>query len=130
MTRAAAFRAAVLQAGCVMCAELSAADRHDLGPATRTLDAHHVIREQTMRRAGVRDDAAWDPRAGVPVCRYHHAQHHAWRERIPRRLLPTDTIDFLRGCGLGYYLDREYPNPQVEGQTDPEGGVEGREDAA
>lgn len=121
-----AFRDRVLaHGGCVMCAQLTIAQRRALPGDTTRLDAHHVVRAQVMKRHGLPPEVVYDPAAGLTVCRFHHATHHAWRHRIPRDVLPARTVDFLERVGLQVALDREYPNPQLEGETDPEGGVEG-----
>lgn len=125
-----AFRQQVLaQGGCVMCAQLTIAQRRALPADTTRLDAHHVVRVQVMKRHGLPPEVIYDPAAGIPVCRFHHATHHAWQHRIPRAVLPAATVDFLGRVGLAAELDREYPDPQLEGETDPEGGVEGHGEA-
>ncbi len=127
-----AFRERVLQdgTGCVMCRRLSVAEQRALPGDITRLDAHHVVRAQVMERHGLPPEVIYDPAAGVVVCRFHHAMHHAWRQRIPRDVLPAATVDFLRRAGLSAELDREYPNPQLDGETTPGGGVEGRGEAA
>lgn len=113
-----AFREGVLaHGGCVMCARLTVREQRALPGNTTRLDAHHVVRAQTMKRAGLPPEVVFDPAAGIPVCRFHHATHHAYRERIPRDVLPANTVNFLRAVGLKKDLDREYPNPQVEGEA-------------
>lgn len=125
------FREEVLaHGGCVMCARLTVREQRALHGDTTRLDAHHVVRAQVMKRHGLPPEVVFDPAAGIPVCRFHHATHHAYRERIPRDVLPANTVNFLRAVGLKKALDREYPNPQVERKSQPEGKVEGRREAA
>lgn len=113
-----------------MCARLTLTDRRALPGDTRTLQAHHVIRAQTMKRAGLPPEAVMHPAAGVALCAHHHAQHHAHADRVPREVLLAATVEFLVALGLRADLDREYPNPQVEPEAQPEGRVEGRREVA
>lgn len=73
------------------------------------LDAHHVIRVQTMKRHGLPAEVIYHPLAGIPACRTCHARHHAFVARIPRRLVPPGTVAFLASHGLGAAFDRDYP---------------------
>ncbi len=73
------------------------------------LDAHHVIRAQTMKRHGLPPETVYHPLAGIPACRTCHSRHHAWVARIPRALVPAASVRFLTDLGLEADLDREYP---------------------
>jgi hypothetical protein len=77
------------------------------------IQGHHVITKSRLKREGL-SDAVWDVRNGVPVCELHHAQHHAHRERLPRELLPAGVFEFAADYGLGWVLDREYPEQEQE----------------
>jgi len=73
------------------------------------MHAHHIVRAQTMKRHGLGPETIYHPLAGLPVCERCHAQHHAWAARIPRRLVPAESVTFLQACGLAVEFDREYP---------------------
>lgn len=93
-----AFRLAVTAPGaCVVCG------------ARGPLDAHHIVRAQTMRRHGLTLDEIYHPLAGIAVCRACHSRHHAFVARMPRGVVPPESVEFLVAVGLGAALDREYP---------------------
>lgn len=77
------------------------------------LDAHHVIRAQVMKRHGLPAETVYHPLAGIPLCRTCHARHHAFVARIPRHLIPAETVTFLEAVGLGVEFDRDYPTPRA-----------------
>lgn len=113
-----AWRAAVLAQGRARCAVCG---------STRAVQAHHVIRQQHLRRRsrelGVPAAVLLcDPRVGMPVCDSCHAAHHAAARRIPRALVPVATVEFVLEVGLGWLLNREYASevsPRTFGRDTP-----------
>lgn len=78
------------------------------GPHSGPVQGHHVITRNRLKREGLTAHE-WDSRNGVGLCERHHMQHHAYRERLPRELLPESAFVFAADLGLGHVLDREYP---------------------
>lgn len=96
----AAFRAAVEGRPCVAC-------EHDGVPTIGRVDAHHPIRRQHLEREGV---DPWLAGWAVPLCRDHHAAHHAGGPgRIALRLLPGRVGVLAEEHGLWWLLVREHP---------------------
>lgn len=101
----------VAREACRMCAHkpVDAATRASFGMLLDTLDAHHVAPLQALKREGVPEAAWYDPRNGMPLCRYHHGRHESGAERVPRELLADDHWEFAREHGMEYMLERMYP---------------------
>lgn len=71
------------------------------------LEAHHVITQQQLRKAG-RLDLLWDPRNGATVCELAHRRHTRAIQRIPLRLLPDRCVRFAAEYGFSRLLNRYY----------------------
>lgn len=78
-----------------------------LGHCNGDVQAHHVIYQKHLIRAGL-EDLLWDPMNGAAVCYHHHRRHHGGHEPIPKALLPTRCILFAEEHGLDYLIDRFY----------------------
>lgn len=113
------WKATVCRGGCVMCrafpdhVALELAHRRDLV----RIEGHHIIAQRHLKKEGF-EDRLWDVRNGVGLCGYHHPRHEAFRQRIPRELLPPEVAAFAAELvndrhpdGLGWLLDKEYPLP-------------------
>ncbi len=81
------------------------------------LDGHHIITKGLLKRefCGAISDSTtamtseyrlWDPRNGVPVRRRHHDMLTSGQLKIPRALIPEQTVEFAEELGLGWVLDR------------------------
>lgn len=101
---AAAWAAAVKSRPCVICAD-------------PVVDAHHVIYQQLLKRlarsrAIQPDHLLWDLRNGLPVCRHHHAAHHAARDSIPLSVVLENVpgvLHLARELDLTWWLEHQYP---------------------
>lgn len=69
---------------------------------------HHIIEKRTLRREGL-TEYVWDRRNRLGLCDRHHARHHSGLERVPWRFLSDAAFDFAEEVGLGYLIDRYYP---------------------
>lgn len=82
-------------------------------PAT---EAHHIIREQVLRRyASERgfdfDEVRFDGRNRLGLCRDCHANHHSGAKRLSVELLWRSArlvFDFAEGLDLSWVLERDY----------------------
>lgn len=97
------FRVAVLavDGGCLL--------HDDPADCVGDVEAHHVVSQQQLRRAG-RDDLLWDPRNGMAVCDQGHDRHHLAFDRIPRDRVPARCLAFAVENGLDRLIDRYYPS--------------------
>lgn len=96
----------------------SAIWRRDLGPCvvcpaeggvcSGPVQGHHVVAQQTLRKRGL-VGSLMDVRNRLPVCERRHAQHTTGFRPIPRELLPASVFEFAGEHGLGWYIDRHYP---------------------
>lgn len=100
----AAFHAAIRGQRCVKCGRTSQEAR---AAGTRH-QAHHVLRQEVLKRLGLRE-ALWDPDSAVCCCEPCHSAHTSRKERIPYEALPARAIAFAKRHGLLDELDREYP---------------------
>lgn len=106
------FKLKVCASPCVMCLAVGVDRRTRTARAIDlfTLEAHHVIKQQHLRRYGFGGrEWLWDPRVGLCLCRYHHARHDHWVERVPRRLLRSDNWRFAEDVELVWLLERDFP---------------------
>lgn len=87
---------------CVVCTELG------IEAPPYYMDAHHCIPAQALRRRGYTAEQA-DKRNRISLCRWHHERHHSRTNPVPRRLLPDSVFEFAAELGLGYLVDRYYP---------------------
>lgn len=90
------------------------------GDAAESLEAHHVIPQQTLRSHArlhglTAPELLWDPRVGVAVSGRRHDRHHSGHEPIRRAELPPDVFEFAEQYGLGWYIDRHYPATEGDG---------------
>lgn len=100
---------ALFQAVCALCGKRG--DFH----------AHHVVDKQTLRGAGLPDDALYDTRNALRLCpRKCHFQFEARMVEIPLNHLLDQNIEYaveVLGRGKAYnYLRRQYSgsDPRVE----------------
>jgi len=91
--------------GCAVC-------RQEGGKCEGRVQAHHIIRKSTLLALGFHD-FVMDKRNRLAVCEHRHEQHTCAHRLIPRRLLPASVFEFAEELGLGWYLDRHYPEEQV-----------------
>jgi hypothetical protein len=103
--RRIAWNRAIRGTVCVVCRERPA------------VEGHHIVKEQVLRRyaAGCGydfEEARFDWRNRLGVCRDCHANHHSRSRPISREVLwrfAPWVFDFARELGLEWALDREYP---------------------
>lgn len=97
---------AVTRGGCVMCRAFPVPRelRRGRGPDLRRIQGHHILDRQHLPRGRL-----WDVRNGLGVCRYHHARHTHFVQRIPRALLPPAALEFAAEANLSARLDHDYP---------------------
>lgn len=74
------------------------------------LQAHHVIPQQTLRKAG-RHDLLWDPANGMTVCYRAHRRDHSGHEKIPFMAIPTRCLRFAADHGFADVLAHRYFSP-------------------
>lgn len=95
-----------------MCAAFpaAAADLEAYWWAIAELQAHHVVPQQRLRRAGLHA-LLLDERMGLCLCAWHHQRHTNRRQPVPTALLPAETVDLVEEIGFGWMLNnpREYP---------------------
>lgn len=104
------WRTAATSGGCVMCLHFrpTADEVASHGIDLKLLEGHHVLPQQLLKREGLHGKL-WDVRNGLGLCRYHHARHESYAQRVPRDVVPNDAFDFADELGLGWAIDREYP---------------------
>ena len=93
---------------CVMCAAFGRPEQRELWPDTMRRDGHHITPQHWLRANGYQA-FLWDLRNGLCLCRYHHARHESYIQRIPRRLIPAKAIQFANEVGALWLLERNYP---------------------
>lgn len=76
------------------------------------LQAHHVITQQQLRKAG-RDDLRWSPKNGMAICDRAHDRHHSAHERIPLARVPARCIAFAEQHGFDLVLARYYATDEA-----------------
>lgn len=74
----------------------------------RADECHHVVTRQQLRRRGL-GHLVWDERNGLAVSHDVHRRHTLAVERIPRRCLRPENLEFADEHGLGYLVERYYP---------------------
>lgn len=72
------------------------------------VDAHHIVKRQTLRTHGHQIEE-WNLANRLPLCRAHHEAHHSGANPVPRILLPASVFEFADDLGLGWWVDRHYP---------------------
>lgn len=72
------------------------------------VQGHHAVPKRVLKWYGL-DASLWDIRNRVPVCRHDHESHETRARPIPRGLLPVSVFEFADEVGLGWYIDRHYP---------------------
>ncbi len=105
------WRRTVTLGGCLMCHEFPVTDpltRATYRSELRDIQGHHAIPKTNLKKLGLKD-YIWDERNGVALCGYHHPRHTAYKQRLPRRLLPEKVYDFCRELRIEWLLDLEYP---------------------
>lgn len=93
------FHAAVMKQG-ALCAMRAR------GGCSGHVDAHHLIRQQVLRRKAP-DEARMDPRIGVALCYRHHSLVTAAAARLRRDEVPAQAWAFAADYGLRDELERE-----------------------
>lgn len=81
------------------------------------IEGHHVIAKQEIKRVARsgrwefdrEQDALWDVRNGIPLCDRCHQRHETAFKRVPRHLIPPAAVAFADELGVGYLIDRYYP---------------------
>jgi hypothetical protein len=108
---AESFHDEVCATGCAMCTAFGwPTDRPSWSEAdVRRLEAHHIISAQTLTREGLHA-LLWAVENGLCLCRYHHARHENWVERVPAGLIPDRARLFAYAHGLASVLLRQYPS--------------------
>jgi hypothetical protein len=92
--------------------------RRGMGPCARTVEpghrcvgpvkGHHALTRQTLRNRGLAE-FEWDRRNRVPLCEQAHLSHHTRSQPLSRGLLPASVFQFADELGLGWLLDKVYP---------------------
>lgn len=77
-------------------------------PCSGPLDPCHLIPAQALRKRGLSEAVAYDPRNGVAMCRAHHARSDSGKERVPAALVPLAARSFAREHGLDHLLETLY----------------------
>jgi hypothetical protein len=83
------------------------------------VEAHHIIREQVLRRYATEhgydfEDVRFDPRNRLGLCKHCHGEHHSGKARLSHDLLwrfARWVYTFAEEIGLEWTLDREYSAP-------------------
>lgn len=81
-----------------------------VSPERRTLPLRAARRNEDCDLT--REQIAWDPRNGMPLCRRCHDLHTTAARRIPRRRLPASAWEFAQELGERFVarLERTYPD--------------------
>lgn len=84
----------------------------------RSLQAHHIVRQQVLRRRaaelGIPEHRLlWDERIGLPLCAEPaphrcHSRHDLAVKRLPRSVIPPEAWEFADEHGLRWAIEREY----------------------
>lgn len=97
---------------CVQCmaVPVSLRVRRERGLDLATIDGHHIIPKQDLKRWGL-FARLWDWRNGIPLCRYHHARHEMAVQRVARELLPAASFAFADEINARFVLEDDdvYP---------------------
>lgn len=96
------FKIAVLNADAGECLIHDDADNCEF-----PLQAHHVVTQQQLRKAG-RHDLLWDPANGMTICEGAHAKHTKASRRIPLSRVPARARRFAAEHGFAHVLARYY----------------------
>ena len=72
------------------------------------LDSHHVVPLQRLKRERVPEEAWYDSRNQLTLCRYHHGRHESAMQRVPLHLLSETHREFAREHELEHVLTRYY----------------------
>lgn len=96
--------------------------RRDLGPCVvcpaeggvcaGPVQGHHAVSKSKLRQVGL-TAACMDLRNRVGVCEHRHEQHTTGFRPIPREVLPPSVFEFAAEMGLGWWLDKHYPERRV-----------------
>lgn len=76
-------------------------------PCDGEVQAHHVITQQQLRKAGL-DQYLWTPQNGASLCYRHHRRHHNRVEPVTIAMLPQRCRDFAAKHFLTPLLERYY----------------------
>ena len=74
--------------------------------SARAVHRHHIVNEQVCERHGA---STSDARNLMKLCGRCHFNHHAFAERLPRPSDDHPVHAFVAEHGLGWWLDRFYP---------------------
>lgn len=106
------WRTEAVRHGCAMCRHfplpVGHPDLHVFFADLQFMEGHHVLPKALLKREGF-PGKLWDARNALGLCRYHHARHENYVQRVPRDVVPNDAFDFADELGLGWAIDREYP---------------------
>ena len=75
------------------------------------LEAHHAIPKLALRNAveeGYRDEALYDARNGLPLCRRSHELVSVGAMEIPVDMLPEQVFTMAQDWDVTWLLEREY----------------------
>ena len=90
------------------CVQCDGSGVHRCGGA---LDAHHCLSKLALRNAveeSRRDEAIYDARGGIPLCRRSHELVSVGMTQIPVDMLPESVFRFAQDYDLTWLLEREY----------------------
>lgn len=96
------WREQTIRGGCVM-----------PGPHEGPRQGHHILPKRVLKREGF-EDRFWDTRNGLCLCELHHVRHERRLQAVPRSLLPEGAFAFAGEMGLGWWLERFYPEDERE----------------
>jgi hypothetical protein len=86
-------------------------DGHGRHICSGVMDAHHVLSKMSVRNAVKREDrdeAMWDARNGVPICRIGHGFVTTGTITIPRDWLPPSVWAFAGAYDITWLLEKAY----------------------
>ena len=90
------------------CVQCDGSGVHRCGGA---LEAHHAIPKLALRNAveeGYRDEALYDARNGLPLCRRSHELVSVGAMEIPVDMLPEQVFTMAQDWDVTWLLEREY----------------------
>lgn len=100
-----AFHDAIRGLPCVVCRRTA---KEALDAGTRH-QAHHAIRQEVLKRMGLRA-SLWSPNLAVCVCEEPcHGRHTRRVKRIPLAAIPKNVRQYVKLLGLDDELAKEYP---------------------
>lgn len=70
-------------------------------------ESHHIVPQQTIRKAGLGEDVRWDVRGRLLLCDDCHRRHHSRKRPILLSELPLSALEFA--SEHGFDLGRWYP---------------------